>query len=103
MTSLEALDIFKSETGFFASLSDVQEAILYGSALKEIELTGDVDLLLVPSREMSEGEKIDLRQQVWDRFKGKLPVMLEVRTPDVGLSKETFEAKGVAMETVYRR
>lgn len=103
MTSLEAIDLLKTDASFFASMPDVQEAVLYGSALKEIDLKDDVDLLIVPSRELSEGEKIDLRQRVWERYKGKLPVMLEVRAPDAGLSKAALEAAGVPMETVYRR
>lgn len=103
MTSLEAIDLLKTDASFFASMSDVQEAILYGSALKEIDLNDDVDLLLVPSRELSEGEKIDLRQQVWGRYKDQLPVMLEVRMPDSGLSKASLEAAGVPMEIIYRR
>lgn len=103
MTTAELKAIFAADRAFFVGLADVQEAILYGSALTEGELTEDADLLIVPAREMTEGEKVDLRQVVWERFKGKLPVMLEVVTPSDELSKASLAAKGVPMEAVFSR
>lgn len=101
MTNLELLDILKSDADFFASLPEVQEAVLYGSALMQLDLTDDADLLVIPSRDLSEGEKIDLRQAVWEHFKDKLPVMLEVVTPSEEVSKEKLAAAGVPMEIIF--
>jgi predicted nucleotidyltransferase len=103
MTGAELVALLKSEAGFFASLPDLKEAILYGSALKEKELTADADLLLVPSRDLSEGEKIDLRQSVWSHFKEQIPVMLEVVTPTAELDEAALVANGVPTETVFSR
>ncbi len=103
MTQPELIAMLKSESAFFASLPDVLEAVLYGSALQEQELNDDVDLMIVPSREMPEGEKIDLRQAVWAHFKDRLPVMLEVVTPTAELNPEALVAAGVPRESVYQR
>lgn len=101
MTSAELISAFKTERPFFDTLHDLQEALLFGSALQEKELSADVDLLLVPARELSEGEKIDMRQAVWTHFKDRLPVMLEVVTPTEEVSKEALASKGVPTESVY--
>ena len=103
MTPKELVLIVTAENAFFASLASLQEAILYGSALEEEELTGDVDIMLIPSGEMPEGEKVDLRQAVWERFKGKLPVMLEVVTPTADFSRESIDAGKIPYMTVYQR
>lgn len=103
MTSTELKALLVGERAFFQGLADLKSAVLYGSALVEGELKEDVDLLLVPGRELSGGEKIDLRQAVWERFKGKLPVMLEVVTPTAELSPETLAASGVPTEEIFSR
>lgn len=95
--------MLKTERAFFDTLPDLQEAVVYGSALMETELKRDIDLLLIPAGDLSEGEKVDLRQAVWERFKDRLPVMFEVVTPSAELSKETLAAKGLPMETVYAK
>ena len=103
MTSVELVALLKAESAFFASLPSVKEAVLYGSALQEPELKDDADLLVIPARELSEGEKVDLRQAVWTHFKDRLPVMLEVVTPTPELDKGTLAAGKVPTETVYSR
>lgn len=103
MIPAELIALLKGENAFFASLPDIREAFLYGSALQEKEIHDDVDLMIVPAREMPEGEKIDLRQVVWAHFKDRLPVMLEVVTPTAELNLETLAAAGVLRETVYKR
>jgi hypothetical protein len=103
MTTPELRDILTSEAAFFASLPDVQEVLLYGSALLEKEIAGDIDLLVIPAREMSEGGKVELRQAIWERLKIKMPVMLEVVTPTADLSKDAFAARKIPSESIYRR
>lgn len=103
MTTSELRDILKADAAFFASLPDLQEVVLYGSALLEKEIQDDIDLLLVPVREMPEGEKVELRMAVWERLKVKMPVMLEVVTPTADVSKEAFAARSIPSETIYLR
>lgn len=103
MTTAELRDIFKADAVFFATLPDVQEVLLYGSALLEKEITDDIDLLIIPSREMPEGEKVELRMAVWEHLKGKMPVMLEVVTPTADISKEAFAVRSIPSETIYIR
>lgn len=101
MTSPEFLALLKSEAPFFAEQPDIAEAYVHGSALAEAELTADADLLIVPKRELSMGEGIDLRQAVWAHFKAQVPVMLEVRVADAELSPAILKEKGVPVERVY--
>lgn len=95
--------MLKTERAFFDTLPDLQEALVYGSALMETELKDDIDLLLIPAGDLSEGEKVDLRQAVWEHFKDRLPVMFDVVTPTAERSKETLSAKGAATVVVYAK
>lgn len=103
MTSAELAALFRSDAAFFEALPDLREAVLYGSALQEAEITSDADLLIVPSRELSGMEKVELRQQIWTRFKDRIPVMFEVACEEPGRSKADLAASGVPLETVYVR
>lgn len=103
METTELIDLLKGEKEFYEDLSDLAEVVLYGSAMSEEEIAGDIDLLLIPSREMSESEKVDLRQIVWEHLKDRVPVMLEVQTPKEGLTKEALSSNGVQMNSVFSR
>lgn len=101
METAELIDLLKGEKAFFEGMPDIAEVVLYGSAMEEKEVASDVDLLVIPSREMSESEKVDLRQKVWEKLKGLVPVMLDVQTPKEGLGKSALSAKGVKMTSVF--
>jgi hypothetical protein len=103
MAPNELISLVTAEHAFFASLTDLREALLYGSALAEKELSDDVDIMLIPARELSEGEKVDLRQAVWEHLKGKLPVMLEVVTPTADFPQEKIVTDKIPYMSVYRR
>lgn len=103
MAPNELISLVTAEHAFFASLPDLKEALLYGSALAEKELSDDVDIMLIPTRELSEGEKVDMRQTVWEHLKDKLPVMLEVVTPSTDFSEERIVADKIPYMSVYRR
>lgn len=103
MNTQELIALFQGEKEFFASMPDLKEVVLYGSALQEETLTDDVDLLIVPSREMSEGEKVDLRQKVWERFKDKFTVMVDVQVSTEELNKDLLASRGVKLHPVYTK
>lgn len=103
MENAELITLLKGRKAFFDGMPDVAEIVLYGSAMEEKEIAGDVDLLVIPSREMSESEKVDLRQKVWEELKGELPVPLEVQAPKEGLDKESLSARGVRMTSIYSK
>jgi len=101
MNKAELVEILKGEKEFFSSLSDIKELVLYGSALLEDDISTDINLLILPAREMSEGERVDIRQKVWEKLKEKLPVMLDVQSSSEELNKKTLSEKGILMEPVY--
>jgi predicted nucleotidyltransferase len=101
MNKTELVEILKGEKELFDSLADIKEVVLYGSALLEDEIATDINLLILPSREMSEGEKVDLRQKLWERLKDKLPTMLDVQTVSEELSRKGLSEEGILMEPVY--
>ena len=97
------LQLLETEKDFFAGLADIKEVVLYGSALSEDDIRHDIDLLLVPSREMSEGEMIDLRQEVWTKFKDRVPVVLDVQVSNDRLNKVVLSGNGVELKPIYTR
>jgi len=103
MNTQELITLLKAEEAFFASVPDIKEVILYGSALREETLTDDIDLLILPSREMSEGEKVDLRRRVWEHFKEAVPVMVDVQVSSEELSKELLASRGVGMMPIHTK
>lgn len=103
MDTATLIEKLKGEKAFFEGMPDIKEVILYGSAHAEKEIASDIDLLIIPDREMSEAERVDVRQQVWEKLKDEMPVMLEVRTPKDDLTKEALTEKGVPMTSVYAK
>lgn len=101
MNAQELIQLFKGEQDFFAGLADLKEVVLYGSALVEDEIRTDINLLVIPSRDMGEGEKVDLRQEIWSKFKDRVSVMLDVQVASDELSRATLDERGVAIEPIY--
>lgn len=103
MNATELIELLKEEQGFFEEVSEIAEVVLYGSALSEAEPSDDVDLLVIPARELSESEKVDVRQKVWERFKDRVPVALDVQMPREGLTKGELSARGVRTASVFQK
>lgn len=103
MTQKELIQLLRGEEAFFSSLADLKEAVLYGSALQEDELSHDVDLLLVPARELAPGETTELRQAVWERLKDRLPVPLEVNAASGDMTPGALASRGIPALAVFER
>lgn len=103
MTSAELSALIVSEKDALAALPDLQEVILYGSALLENELKDDANLLVIPARVMTEGEKVDLRQAVWSIFKDRVPVMLDVVAASEEFDVPVLAERHIPMRIVFTR
>jgi len=103
MRSKELIALFEGEKDFFSGLDDLKELVLYGSALLEDELAQDVDLLVIPARELSGIASVELRQRIWEHLKDRLPVALDVQAERPDLDKASLASAGVRATSVFSR